>query len=92
MLLILTASVFSQFANFFQQGDSNFQFMFNGQQMNQRCNRYQCPSTKRCVDKPVDCPCEDAQIKCPYGDWYYCLDTKRQCEDITELGAHYPNK
>ena len=92
-MYFLSTLAFGQFGNFFNGGDSNFQFMFNGQQQGQqRCERYQCPTTNKCVDKPVECPCDSGEIKCPYGDWYYCLDTKKQCEDILELGAHYPKK
>ena len=83
---------FCQFFGDFFQGDSNFQFMFNGQQMHQRCDKYTCPGTKTCVNKPVECPCPASQLKCVHGDWYYCLESKKQCEEINSLAEHYPKK
>ena len=35
------------------------------------CKDYICPLTQTCVEKPIDCPCEnELEKKCLIGDWY----------------------
>ncbi|ORX44652.1 hypothetical protein BCR36DRAFT_586022 [Piromyces finnis] len=35
------------------------------------CKNYICPLTQTCVEKPIDCPCEnELEKKCFIGDWY----------------------
>jgi len=47
------------------------------------CKDYICPLTQTCVEKPIDCPCEnELEKKCIIGDWYICISSKQSCENF----------
>ncbi|CDR40893.1 CYFA0S05e05622g1_1 [Cyberlindnera fabianii] len=76
-ILLLASTANAQFFNFFgnqqqqqqqqqQQPSVNFESSF----LNNGCNRYLCPDTQACVNKPMDCPCPfpSSQLKCVLPD------------------------
>lgn len=44
--------------------------------------RFECPSTKTCVDHAIDCPCGEQQTKCLIGDWYLCVSGHQSCKSF----------
>ncbi|KAI8074013.1 hypothetical protein BC940DRAFT_315596 [Gongronella butleri] len=45
---------------------------------------YLCAKSKKCVSKPIDCPCPNvSDIKCRLGsDWYVCIRGDQDCDEV----------
>ncbi|ORX81821.1 hypothetical protein BCR32DRAFT_279412 [Anaeromyces robustus] len=80
--LFIRNSIAFDFFNMFNGPDEAFQ---KEEQFVKKeiCKDYICPLTHTCVEKPIDCPCEnELEKKCIIGDWYICISSKQSCENF----------
>lgn len=96
MIPLTNAFFFDPFNQFQQQQQpQQKQFDYQSEQLNNDCNKYLCPETFHCVDKPLDCPCPfpDSQLKCTLPDKsnFVCISKSEKKEGVEVRDCEWVN-